>query len=156
MATKSPFDPDHVDPDYYSQDPSQQGKSDYGHESEGVGTNAYKDSTAGADMDDQNRDYVAETRAATFSDTNPDAPAGESLGTYQKWDIDPAKLNPDNIAPRGMSDAEAKHLESLPDNPSDEALLHRGDATYLEQGDDPTRQYDPHNAGYDNKPGKEQ
>ena len=155
MATQSPHDPDNVDPEFYSKDPSKQAKSDYGHESEGVGTNTYKDSTSGADMDTEIRDYVAETRAKTYTDNNPDAPAGESVGTYQEWDIDPSQLNPNKEA-KGMTDEEAKKLEALPDNPSDEALFHRGDATYLEQGDDPTRQYDPHNKGYDGKEGKEQ
>ncbi len=155
MATQSPFDPENVDPDYYSKNPNQQGTSDYGRESEGVGNNTYKDSTSGADMDPENRDYVASTRAETFGNNNPDAPSGESVGTYQEWDVDPDLLNT-NKQPRGMTNDEAKHLESLPDNPSDEALLHRGDATYLEQGDNPNQQYDPHNAGYDNKPGKEQ
>ncbi|ARK09658.1 hypothetical protein [Fibrivirga algicola] len=155
MATQSPFDPDNVDPEFYSQNPNQQAKSDYGHESEGVGTNTYKDSTSGQDMASENRDYVAGTRAETFTDNNPDAPRGESVGTYQEWDVDPALLNPDKEV-KGLTEAEAKHLESLPDNPSDEALFHRGDATYLEQGDDPTRQYDPHNKGYDDKAGKEQ
>ena len=155
MATKSPFDPDEVDPEFYSKDPSQQAKSDYGHESEGVGNNAYKDSTSGSDMDTQNRDYVATTRAENFTVGNPDAPGGESVGSYQEWDVDPNQLNP-NKQPRGMTDEEAKKLESISDNPSDEALFKRADATYLEQGDDPNTQYDPHNRGYDNKEGKEQ
>lgn len=155
MATQSPFDPDNVDPEFYSKDPNQQGTSDYGRESEGVGNNTYKDSTSGQDMETENRNHVAETRAETFGNNNPDAPSGESVGTYQEWDVDPNLLNT-NKQPKGMSDEEAKHLESLPDNPSDEALFHRGDATYLEQNDDPTRQYDPHNAGYDGKAGKEQ
>ena len=155
MATKSPFDPDEVDAEFYSHDPNQQGTSDYGRESEGVGTNTYKDSTAGADMDTENRNYVAGTRANTWGDNNPDAPGGESVGTYQEWDVDPNKLNP-QVTPRAMTEEESEKLKSIPDNPSDEALLHRGDATYLEQGDDPNRQYDPHNAGYDSKSGKEQ
>ena len=155
MATQSAFDPDNVDPDYYSKNPSQQGTSDYGRESEGVGTNAYKDSTAGSDMDAQNSDYVSATRADTYGNNNPDAPGGESVGTYQEWDVDPGQLNPDQ-APQGMSKSEAEKLESLPDNPSDEALFHRGDATYLEQGDNPNEEYDPHNAGYDKKNGKEE
>ena len=155
MATPSAFDPDEVDPDFYSKNPAQQAKSDYGHESEGVGTNAYKDSTAGADMDTQNRDYVVNARAENEGDNNPDAPAGENVGTYQEWDVDPAQLNPTQ-QPRGMTEGEAKKLEQLPDNPSDEALFHRADATYLEQTDNPNTQYDPHNAGYDGKEGKEQ
>ncbi|HEX9955631.1 MAG TPA: hypothetical protein VGA96_00200 [Fibrella sp.] len=155
MATQSPFDPDNVDPEYYSKNPDQQGTSDYGHESEGVGTNLFKDSTSGLDMEPEERDHVAETRAEKFGDNRPDTPRGESVGTTQEWDVDPSLLNP-NKQPKGMTDEEARHLEEIPDNPSDEALFHRGDATYLEQSDDPTKQYDPHNAGYDNKPGKEQ
>ena len=106
-------------------------------------------------MDTENRDYVAGTRAETFGNNNPDAPSGESVGTYQEWDVDPNLLNP-NKPQKGMTENEAKKLESLPDNPSDEALFHRGDATYLEQGDDPTHQYDPHNKGCNDKAGKEQ
>lgn len=155
MATKSAFDPDQVDSDYYSKDPNQQGTSDYGHESEGVGTNAYKDSTAGADMDPANRDDVANTRAENWSDNNPDAPSGESVGTYQEWDVNPDLLNPDKPK-RGLTEFEAQKLESISDNPSDEALFKRADATYLEQGDNPNVGYDPHNKGYDGKEGKEQ
>ena len=153
MATPSPFDPDQVDPEFYSKDPNQHGTSDYGHESEGVGNNVYHDSTSGVDMDGQNRDETAAAKEKTKFDNNPDSPGGESVGTYQEWDVDPSQLNPK--AARPMTDEEAKKLESLPDNPSDEALLHRADATYLEQGDDPNTQYDPHNEGYDNREGKE-
>lgn len=150
MATQSPFDPDKVDPEFYAHDPHREGTSDYGHESEGVGTNAYHDSTAGTDMDTTNRNDVANTRAATWSDNNPDSPKGESVGSYDEWDVDPNQLNP-NKPQRGMTDAEANKLENIADNPSDEALFHRGDATYLEQSDDPNTQYDPHNKGYDGK-----
>ena len=154
MATKSPFDPDQVDPEFYSKDPNQHGTSDYGHESEGVGNNVYHDSTSGIDMDGQNQVDAALSKELTKDDNNPDAPGGESLGTYQEWDIDPNQLNPQS-ASRPMTDGEAKKLEALPDNPSDEALFHRADATYLEQGDNPNNQYDPHNKGYDSKEGKE-
>lgn len=153
MATQSPFDPDQVDADYYSKDPNQQGTSDYGRESEGVGTNAYKDSTAGSDMDAPNRDDVAGIRAETWGNNNADAPSGESVGTYQEWDVNPDQLNPDKPK-RGLTQVEAEKLESISDNPSDEALFKRADATYLEQGDNPGAGYDPHSKGYDNKEGK--
>lgn len=153
MATKSPFDPDQVDADYYSKDPNQQGTSDYGHESEGVGTNAYKDSTAGIDMDKSNRNDVADIRDKTWGNNNPDAPSGESVGTYQEWDVNPDELNPDKPK-RGLTQVEAEKLDSISDNPSDEALFKRADATYLEQGDSPGEGYDPHNKGYDAKEGK--
>ncbi|MBO0937530.1 hypothetical protein J2I47_13315 [Fibrella sp. HMF5335] len=153
MATKSPFDPDQVDSEFYSKDPNQHGTSDYGHESEGVGNNVYHDSTSGIDMDGQNMVDTAQSKIVTKDANNPDAPGGESAGTYQEWDVDPDQLNPKMARP--MTESEAKKLESLPDNPSDEALLHRGDATYLEQGDNPNTQYDPHNQGYNNKEGKE-
>jgi hypothetical protein len=149
MATQSAFDPDRVDPEFYSQDPQQHGTSDYGHESEGVGTSQFN-SRSGMDVDTEIRNDIADSKAANWGDNNPDAPGGESVGTYQEWDVDPNLLNP-NKPQRGMTNAEANKLEKLPDNPSDEALFHRGDATYLEQNDDPNQQYDPHNKGYDSK-----
>jgi hypothetical protein len=155
MATQSPFDPDNVDPEFYAHNPHNEQKSDYDQESEGVGNNTHNSSTSGADMEGQNRDYVTTSKEENFGTNHPAAPSGESLGTHQAWDINPDLLNPDK-EPKGMTDAEAKKLESLPDNPSDEALFHRGDATYLEQGDDPTQSYDPHNKGYDSKAGKEE
>jgi hypothetical protein len=153
MATPSPFDPDQVDPEFYSKDPNQHGTSDYGHESEGVGNNTYKDSTSGVDTDGQNMAVTAAAKEETKFGNNPDAPSGESVGSYQEWDVNPDQLNPKMARP--MTDAESEKLKSLPDNPSDEALLHRADATYLEQGDNPNTQYDPHNQGYDSKEGKE-
>lgn len=153
MATPSPFDPDQMDPEFYSKNPNQHGISDYGHESEGVGNNTYKDSTSGVDSDGQNGLATAAAREENKFENNPDAPGGESLGTYQQWDVDPAQLNPTMARP--MTDEESEKLKSIPDNPSDEALLHRQDATYLEQGDNPNTQYDPHNRGYDDKEGKE-
>jgi hypothetical protein len=155
MATPSAFDPQQVAPEFYSQNPQQHGTSDYGRESEGVGNNTHNSSTSGSDMETGNRNDIARTRAETWGESNPDAPKGESVGTYQEWDIDPDQLNPD--APkRGMTEAEAQKLESISDNPSDEALFKRADATYLEQGDNPNASYDPHNKGYDNKEGKVQ
>lgn len=152
MATQSPFDPDKVDPEFYAHDPHREGTSDYGHESEGVGT-AQFNSRSGLDADTEIRDDVAATRAANWGQNRPDTPGGESVGTHQEWDVNPELLNPDKPQ-RGMTDAEASKLEQIADNPSDEALFHRGDATYLEQRDDPNQHYDPHNKGYDGKAGK--
>ncbi len=53
-----------------------------------------------------------------------------------------------------MSDEAGEKLNQISDNPSDEALFKRADATYLEQGDNPNEGYDPHNQGYDGQPGK--
>lgn len=154
MAEQSPFDPDAVDPKAYSTDPYQHGTSDYGHESEGVGTNAYKDSTSGADMDTENRDITASTRESHAKESGVDAPQGESLGTTQEWDVNPDSIQTDAPKGRMMSDEASQKLNEISDNPSDEALFKRGDATYLEQGDNPNHGYDPHNAGYDDKEGK--
>ena len=62
MATTSPFDPDKVDPEFYSKDPNQHGDSDYGRESAGVGTNEM--TTSGMDMDSENRNTTHDTREA--------------------------------------------------------------------------------------------
>jgi hypothetical protein len=48
-----------------------------------------------------------------------------------------------------ISDEASQKLHDLPQNPSDEALFSRADATYLEQDDIPADGYDPHNKGYD-------
>ncbi|WP_080238789.1 hypothetical protein [Spirosoma rigui] len=152
MATTSPFDPDKVDPEFYSQDPNQHGDSDYGRESEGVGTNAYKDSTSGMDMEAGNRDATADSREVNKNVGKPDLPVGEQYGTTQAWDVDADSVN-DSGEPKGhmMSDQAAKKLDEVAENPSDDALFHRGDATYLEDGDNPNEGYDPHNKGYDGK-----
>ncbi|MBC3786445.1 hypothetical protein [Spirosoma utsteinense] len=152
MATTSPFDPDKVDPEFYSQDPNQHGDSDYGRESEGVGTNAYKDSTSGMDMETENRNMTAESREDNKNVGKPDLPVGEKYGTTQAWDVDADAVN-DSGQPKGhmMSDEAAKKLDEVAENPSDDALFHRGDATYLEDGDNPGEGYDPHNKGYDGK-----
>ncbi|GAB4051749.1 hypothetical protein [Spirosoma litoris] len=150
MATTSPFDPDKIDPEYYSKDPNQHGTSDYGHESEGVGTNVYKDSTSGMDMDSDNMMLTHDSREANRSGSQPIDAIPESLGGFQEWDV-----NADAISevPKGhmMSDEAAKKLSEVAENPSDDALLHRADATYLEEGDDPNKGYDPHNVGYNDK-----
>ena len=152
MATTSPFDPDKVDPEFYSKDPNQHGDSDYGRESEGVGTNAYKDSTSGVDMDADNMQTTRDTREANVGEYGVDAPKGESLGGTQEWDVNADAVN-DSDRPKGhmMSDEAGRKLDEVAENPSDDALFHRGDATYLEQGDNPNEGYDPHNKGYDGK-----
>ncbi len=150
MPTKSAFDPDNVDPHYYSKDPNQHGDSDYGRESDGVGNNAYKDSTSGMDMEVENRNYTATTREANLNEGNPDKPEGETYGTHQEWDVDPAQVNK-QPTPHPISDESAKTLNETSDNPSDEALFKRADATYLEEGDNPNTGYDPHSKGYDKK-----
>ncbi|UFH54757.1 hypothetical protein [Spirosoma sp. KNUC1025] len=149
MATTSPFDPDKVDPEFYSKDPNQHGTSDYGRESEGVGTNVYSNSTSGMDMDDENMEITHDTREANLGVGRVGEPHGESLGGTQEWDVDADVI----AAPKGhmMSDDAAKKLSEVAENPSDDALLHRADATYLEQGDDPNQGYDPHNVGYTGK-----
>lgn len=151
MATTSPFDPDKVDAEFYSNDPNQHGDSDYGRESEGVGTNAYKDSTSGVDMDNQNVQTTHDTREANVGAHGIDAPAGESVGTTQEWDVNADAVQTDQPKGQMMSDEAGKKLDEIADNPSDDALFHRGDATYLEQSDDPNQGYDPHNKGYDDK-----
>ena len=152
MATTSPFDPDKVDPEFYSKDPNQHGNSDYGHESEGVGTNAYKDSTSGVDMEAGNMHETHDTREANVGEYGIDTPKGESFGTTQAWDVDADSVN-DSGHPKGqmMSDEASEKLDQVAENPSDDALFHRGDATYLEDGDNPNDGYDPHNKGYDGK-----
>lgn len=152
MATTSPFDPDKVDAEFYSHDPNQHGDSDYGRESEGVGTNAYKDSTSGMDMDAGNMQMTRDTREANIGVDDPNLPVGENYGGTQAWDVDADAIN-DTDQPKGrmMSDEASRKLDEVADNPSDDALFHRGDATYLEQSDDPNKGYDPHNKGYDGK-----
>ena len=152
MATTSSFDPDKVDPEFYSKDPNQHGDSDYGRESEGVGTNSYKDSTSGIDMETGNRNETRDTREANVGEHGVNTPTGESLGTTQAWDVKADSVN-DSGRPKGqmMSDAASDKLDQVADNPSDDALFHRNDATYLEDGDNPNEGYDPHNKGYDGK-----
>ncbi len=152
MATTSPFDPNRVDPEFYSQDPNQHGDSDFGRESEGVG-NQQTGTTSGMDQDTRTRNMVAEAREANVGNGSVDTPRGENYGTTQEWDVNPQSVkNDDNPQPsRMMSDEAAAKLDSVAENPSDDALFHRGDATYLEEGDDPNEGYDPHNKGYDGK-----
>lgn len=153
MATTSPFDPDKLDPDFYSRDPNQHGDSDYGRESEGVGTNAYKDSSSGMDMETENLNITKDTRSANEGTGRVGEPKGESLGGTQEWDVDADAIS-DQPKGRMMSDEAAQKLSEVAENPSDDALLHRSDATYLEDGDRPGEGYDPHNVGYDGKDDK--
>lgn len=150
MATTSPFDPDKVDPEFYSKDPNQHGTSDFGRESEGVGTNAYQDGTSGMDMESEHMHITQDAREANLGVGRVGEPHNESLGGTQEWDVDADAIS-DQPKGQMMSDEAAKKLSEVAENPSDDALLHRGDATYLEQGDDPGAGYDPHNKGYDGK-----
>ncbi|QIP17422.1 hypothetical protein G8759_34670 [Spirosoma aureum] len=152
MATTSPFDPDKVDPEFYSHDPNQHGDSDYGRESEGVGTNAYKDSTSGMDMDTENMEITHDTREANLGVGRVGEPKGDKYGTTEEWDIEPELINdPKKPESKMISDEAADKLSQVAENPSDDALFHRADATYLEEGDNPNEGYDPHNVGYDGK-----
>lgn len=152
MATTSPFDPDKVDPEFYSNDPNQHGDSDFGRQSEGVGTNAYKDSTSGMDMDTENRDLTHDTREANRGEGRLDRPVGENYGSTEGWDVEPESVNDsDQPKERLMSDEAASQLSKVAENPSDDALFHRSDATYLEEGDNPNEGYDPHHVGYEGK-----
>lgn len=136
MATQSPFDPVHVDPDYYAGTPNQHGNSDYPTTSEGVGTGEVG-GTSGMDQDPHLLADTVATReankaAGVGNETVFEHPAADTKGQM-------------------MSDAAAQKLDEIAENPSDDALLHRADATYLEPGDDPNVSYDPHNKGYDGK-----
>ncbi|AKD53990.1 hypothetical protein [Spirosoma radiotolerans] len=150
MATTSPFDPDKLDPEFYSRDPNQHGDSDYGRESEGVGNNSYRDATSGLDMETENLNITKDTRVAHEGEGRVGEPKGESLGGTQEWDVDADAIS-DQPKGRMMSDEAARKLGEVAENPSDDALLHRSDATYLEEGDRPGEGYDPHNVGYDGK-----
>ena len=86
-------------------------------------------------------------------DGNQATPTGENYQTSQEWDVDADTVRDSAKPQKGkmMSDAAAQKLDEIAENPSDDALFHRGDATYLEQGDNPNEGYDPHNKGYDDK-----
>jgi hypothetical protein len=148
MATTSPFDPDKVDPKFYSHDPNQHGDSDYGRVSEGVG-NAQYNSVTTNDRGEASEE-MARVREENVNVGDPDLPEGENYGVTMEWDVDP---NAVSTEPKGhmMSDEASKKLNEVAENPSDDALFHRGDATYLEDGDDPQQGYDPHKKGYDGK-----
>jgi len=152
MATTSPFDPDKVDAEFYSKDPNQHGDSDFGRESEGVGTNSYDNATSGMDMDTENMQMTHDTREANLGVGRTGEPKGEHLGTDEEWDVEPESFT-DYNQPKGqmMSDEAASKLSEVAENPSDDALFHRADATYLEEGDNPNEGYDPHHVGYDGK-----
>jgi hypothetical protein len=153
MATPSAFDPQQRDPEFYSKDAHKQGDSDYGQPSEGVGAgNTSYSGTSGMDMDADNQRLLTNTREAHKHEADQDAPAGESLGTTEEWDVSPEVIK-DGDQPKGrmMSDEAAAKLEQIADNPSDDALFHRQDATYLEAKDKPSEGYDPHDKGYTGK-----
>ncbi|OIN60053.1 hypothetical protein [Arsenicibacter rosenii] len=145
------FDPQDVDNEYYSKDPYQHGDSDYGRVSEGVGNNSYKSATSGMDMDTENQEYIAETREANKHEGNPALPTGETIATgTMEWDVDAEAVERGHNKPHPViSDEAAKKFSEIAENPSDDALFHRADATYLEQGDHPGEGYDPHHMGYD-------
>jgi len=153
MATTSPFDPDKLDSDFYSKDPNQHGDSDFGTPSEGVGTNAYKDSTSGMDMETGNLETTKATREEHKFEGNQATPTGENYQTSQEWDVNADTVAESAQPQKGkmMSDEAAKKLDEIAENPSDDALFHRADATYLEQGDNPNEGYDSHGQGYDDK-----
>ena len=149
MATTSPFDPDKIDPEFYSKDPNQHGDSDYGRESEGVG-NAQYNSVTTKDRGETSQE-MANVRERNVNIGDPDLPEGEKYGTTQEWDVNADSVQTERPKGQMMSDEAGKKLDEIAENPSDDALFHRGDATYLEQGDNPNEGYDPHNKGYDGK-----
>ncbi len=150
MATKSQFDPENVDSEFYSTDPNQHGDSDYGRVSEGVGTNTYSDSTSGMDSDTENMITTQATRETNSQEEKQELPKNDNYSGTQEWDVDPKAIEAGNEAGHLMSDEAAAILKNVSENPSDEALFKRQDATYLEDGDDPSQGYDPHNKGYNN------
>jgi len=155
MATTSPFDPDKVDPEFYSRDPNQHGNSSYGQESAGVSASISDPDQAtvsqpnAATPDRNSGDVAGAPTPKSDGSGNSVSSTGEDSASVQEWDV------PEEVKPRSeghmMSDEAAEKLGSVAENPSDDALLHRADATYLEQGDNPNEGYDPHNKGYDGK-----
>ncbi len=77
---------------------------------------------------------------------------GETLDNTQESNLTPEAVS-DTDTPKGklMSDEAGEKLNSIADNPSDDALFHRQDATYLENQDHPNEGYDPHGQGYSDK-----
>ncbi|MCY7359516.1 MAG: hypothetical protein LH609_19080, partial [Rudanella sp.] len=128
MATKSQFDPETVDSEFYSTDPNQHGDSDFGRESEGVGTNVYKDSTSGMDMEAGNMATTQATREASIGEGKPELSKDDNYGGTQGWDVDPKVMEKGEQGGHLMSDEAAAKLKSVPENPSDEALFKRHDA----------------------------
>lgn len=145
--SKKTFDPQEVDKDFYSNNPYQHGDPDFGRESEGVGTNAYKDSASEVDIDSRN--YTTDPHDTNRHKGNPSLPTGKSPGTM-KWDVDAEAVVRAHEKPhKTISDEAARKFNEVAENPSDDALFHRSGATYLEDGDDPGKGYDPHHMGYD-------
>lgn len=150
----SAFDPEEVDPKFYSNDPYQHGSSDYGRVTEGTNLETFN-SVSGMDQDIENTELVAGLRERNLGEGHPETPKGESLDTDQEWEVDPEAVDQGSHAhPKMISDEANSKLEDIADNPSDEALFHRHDATYLEQNDNPNDDYDPHKMGYGDEPDK--
>jgi len=155
MENSDRFDPQKRDPEYYSRDPYQHGTSDYGRTTEGTNVEQFN-SVSGMDQDTETTETIRAMREE--SNHNAEREAGpDNYGTTQEWDVDPNVIGKERAEaarePHDVSSGLPSSVEGLPDNPSDEALFGRGDATMLEQDDDPTQGYDPHNTGY-NDPDK--
>jgi hypothetical protein len=144
------FDPQVRDDKYYSSNPYQHGSSDYGKQSEGVGTGEMVVSSAergdvAYDLSEDRED----NRGNFENEARPD-----SHGSNQEWHVDPnviAENRQDAAnAPDSVESGLPSSVEGLPDNPSDEALFVRQGATYLEESDKPSESYDPHHMGYGN------
>ncbi|MFD1142055.1 hypothetical protein ACFQ4C_13095 [Larkinella insperata] len=145
------FDPQARDDKYYSGNPYQHGTSDYGKPSEGVGNEATTTTPTdrGQTAYDLTVDREEKYRGSHQQESRPD-----SHGSFQEWDVDPnviAQNRQDAAnAPDSVESGLPSSVEGLPDNPSDEALFNRQGATYLEEGDNPSKGYDPHQMGYGN------
>ncbi|WP_128547548.1 hypothetical protein [Larkinella soli] len=146
------FDPQARDPEYYSRDPYQHGTSDFGAPSEGVGAGQFH-SVAPKDQGDEARETSADKDLHNVDHEYEGRP--DSLGTTEEWDVDPNVIAKDRRdaarQPESVDSGLPSSVEGIPDNPSDEALFVRKDATFLEEGDDPGAGYDPHKVGYDDK-----
>lgn len=152
--TVNRHDPHARDPEFYSNDPYQHGTSDYGRPSEGTNIET-TNSVSGMDQSVENTELVREMREN--NKFNAEREAGpDNYGGTQEWDVDPNAIQQSREdaarEPVSTESGLPSSVEGLPDNPSDEALFVRKDATYLEEGDDPQRDgYDPHHVGYDDK-----
>ena len=143
------FDPQARDDKYYSSNPYQHGTSDYGKPSEGVGTEERM--ITPADQGDTAYDLTVDReenyRGSHQHETRPD-----SHGSFQEWDVDPNVIAQNRHdaanAPDSVASGLPSSIEGLPDNPSDEALFNRQGATLLDENDNPSESYDPHDMGY--------
>lgn len=145
---KETFDPQTRDESYYSKDPYQHGTSDYGKPSEGVGTGEMVVSSAErGDVAYDISEDREENRGSHQQEVRPD-----SHGSTQEWEVNPEVIAENRQdaanAPDSVASGLPSSVEGLPDNPSDEALFVRKGATYLEEGDKPSENYDPHHMGY--------